>query len=89
MDDSVRRGNGRATSPFLTTTQAADYVGLSSRTLEKMRVNGGGPTYRKHGRYVRYHVDDLAAWSTDHAHQSTSDASPTVTVRPGNGHLRQ
>ena len=78
MDDSVRRSNGRTPTPFLTTVQAADFVGLSARTLEKMRVHGGGPTYRKHGRYVRYHIDDLAAWSTGRAHQSTSDATPST-----------
>lgn len=63
----------RTGSPFLSTKQAADYVGLSPRTLEKMRVVGGGPMYRKHGRYVRYHIDDLSGWSTSNAHRSTSE----------------
>jgi hypothetical protein len=40
----------RGAQPFLTTDQAADYVRLSRRTLEKMRVIGDGPLYRKHGR---------------------------------------
>lgn len=38
-----------------------------------MRVVGGGPEYRKHGRYVRYHIDDLDAWSWERAKRSTSD----------------
>jgi hypothetical protein len=39
-----------------------------------MRVTGGGPIYRKHGRYVRYHIDDLNAWSKARAKASTSHA---------------
>jgi excisionase family DNA binding protein len=64
----------RKESPFLTTTQAGTYVGLSRRTLEKMRTTGNGPVYRKHGRYVRYHIADLDAWSTSRQKHSTSEA---------------
>jgi excisionase family DNA binding protein len=58
---------------FLTTDQAADYLRLSRRTLERMRVVGGGPVYRKHGRHVLYHVDDLEAWSRARALRSTAE----------------
>lgn len=75
MDDEAdRAARARKGSPFLSTAQAAHYVGLSRRTLEKMRVVGGGPTYRKHGRYVRYHIDDLDQWSAARAKRSTADA---------------
>jgi len=73
-DEATRAANAKKGSPFLNTAQAAFYVGLSRRTLEKMRCAGAGPKYRKHGRYVRYHVDDLTAWSEAHAKASTSDA---------------
>jgi excisionase family DNA binding protein len=73
-DAPARAARGKQVSPFLSTAQAAFYVGLSRRTLEKMRVTGGGPTYRKHGRYVRYHIDDLDAWSAAHRKTSTSHA---------------
>ena len=66
--------HARKESPFLTTSQAGIYVGLSRRTLEKMRTTGKGPIYRKHGRYVRYHIADLDAWSTAHQKNSTSEA---------------
>jgi excisionase family DNA binding protein len=75
--------------PFLTTDQAADYVRLSRRTLEKMRVIGDGPLYRKHGRYVRYHIDDLNAWSKARVQQSTSDNGTQLTLQfsgPGDAH---
>lgn len=75
MDDEAdRAAKAKKGSPFLTTAQAAHFIGLSRRTLEKMRVQGGGPQYRKHGRYVRYHIDDLDAWSKSRLKRSTSDA---------------
>ena len=58
---------------FLNTKEAAAFLGLKPNTLEKMRVYGGGPEYRKHGRYVRYHIDDLNAWSNLRKRSSTSD----------------
>ena len=73
-DEDIRADNAKKRSPFLNTAQAAFYVGLSKRTLEKMRVLGGGPIYRKHGRYVRYHIDDLNAWSEARCKTSTSHA---------------
>jgi excisionase family DNA binding protein len=65
----------RAQSPFFTPVQAADFVKLSWRTLERMRQNGEGPAYRKHGRYIRYHIADLEAWSNTHA-MTRTDAPP-------------
>ncbi|TWG95947.1 helix-turn-helix protein [Mesorhizobium sp. J18] len=62
-DENERAARAKKGSPFLNTAQAAFYIGLSQRTLEKMRLTGGGPKYRKHGRYVRYHIDELDDWS--------------------------
>ena len=74
MDDEIiRAAKAKKGSPFLNTAQAAFYVGLSRRTLEKMRLTGAGPRFRKHGRYVRYHIDDLDAWSLGERRDSTSD----------------
>jgi excisionase family DNA binding protein len=58
-----RAAQARKGSPFLNTDQAAHYIGLARQTLEKMRREGRGPRFRKHGRYVRYHIADLDAWS--------------------------
>lgn len=42
---------------------AAEYLGLATSTLAKMRVRGDGPPYAKAGRrVVIYDVDDLEAW---------------------------
>ena len=73
-DEQDRAARAKKGSPFLSTAQAAFYVGLSRRTLEKMRLSGRGPTYRKHGRYVRYHIDDLDAWSQGQAKTSSAHA---------------
>lgn len=58
---------------FLNTKEAAKYLGLRPNTMAKMRVYGTGPEYRKHGRYVMYHMDDLNIWSESRKYRSTSD----------------
>ncbi|MBD1549489.1 helix-turn-helix transcriptional regulator [Roseibium aggregatum] len=73
QDDQTRASDAKKGSPFLTTRQAAHYLGLSFRTLEKMRLTGHGPRFRKHGRYVRYHIADVDAWSEGRRHSSTSN----------------
>jgi predicted DNA-binding transcriptional regulator AlpA len=73
-DENARAALARKGSPFLNAAQAALYVGLSPRTLEKMRTRGGGPRFRKHGRYVRYHIDELDAWSQTRSRGTTRDA---------------
>ncbi|HEX8443953.1 MAG TPA: helix-turn-helix domain-containing protein [Allosphingosinicella sp.] len=64
MDDDIgRAARAKKGSPFLSTEQAAFYLGLSARKLQAMRAGGDGPTFRRHSRYVRYHIDDLDSWS--------------------------
>src|SRR3546814_8970655 len=58
---------------FLTNAEAATWLKLSPRTLEKQRVLGGGPPFRKFGRRVLYAVADLEAWSAERTCVSTSD----------------
>jgi hypothetical protein len=70
-DENARAAQARRGSPFLNAAQAALYVGLSHRTLERMRTEGGGPRFRKHGRYVRYHIADLDLWSESVARRTT------------------
>ena len=58
---------------YLRTKEAAHYVGLSARTLEKHRTYGTGPAYRKVGGRVLYSIEDLRAWADRGACTSTSD----------------
>ena len=88
-DAPARAAEAKHRSPFLTTAQAAHYVGLSRRTLEKMRCNGLGPEFRKHGRYVRYHIDDLDKWSGEHRKSSTSQPDHAPLSHPQSGGARR
>jgi hypothetical protein len=59
----------------MNTRQAAEYLFLSHKTLEKYRVVGGGPVFRKHGRLVVYEVADLDSWSAERKSRSTSEST--------------
>ena len=50
---------------YLTTTQAAAYLGMSRQWLEIGRHKGYGPPYIKLGRAVRYKRSALDNWMTD------------------------
>ncbi len=69
---------------FLRTPEAARFLSLSARTLEKHRTYGTGPAYRKLGGRVVYSIDDLQAWADRGAVTSTSD--PRGTVLPAKRH---
>lgn len=58
---------------YLTNDEAADFLRLSPRTLEKQRVIGGGPRFRKFGRRVMYALVDLEAWADARCFEATSD----------------
>jgi predicted DNA-binding transcriptional regulator AlpA len=58
---------------YLRTPEAARFLGLSGRTLEKHRIYGTGPRYSKLGGRVVYRLDDLQAWVELGARASTSD----------------
>lgn len=68
---------------LLRTEEAARWLGLSPRTLEKHRCTGAGPAYRKLGGRVVYLVDDLEAWIAASVRRSTSYAGPVL--RRGRG----
>ncbi len=58
---------------FLNSRRAADYLGLSTRTLDRLRVSGDGPVFLKFGGRVRYLREDLDAWAQSRRRKSTSD----------------
>jgi predicted DNA-binding transcriptional regulator AlpA len=74
---------------FVRTQQAAAYLGLSHRTLEKHRTYGTGPAYRKLGGRVLYAIDDLQAWADRGARISTSDpgAGEVLPAKRHAGHV--
>lgn len=62
-----------STSPYYSNQEAAAFLRLSPRTLEKYRVIGGGPPFRKFGRRVFYTRTDLEIWAARRICDSTSD----------------
>lgn len=58
---------------YLTNEEAAAYLKLSPHTLNKKRVTGGGPKFRKLGSRVVYAIDDLESWIEARACDTTSD----------------
>jgi predicted DNA-binding transcriptional regulator AlpA len=58
---------------YLRTPEAARFLGLSARTLEKHRTYGTGPVYQKLGGRVVYTLDNLKLWAETGTRASTSD----------------
>lgn len=67
---------------YLRTKEAAHYVGLSARTLEKHRTFGTGPAYRKIGGRVVYTLEDLRGWADRGNCASTSDPNNGAVSPP-------
>jgi hypothetical protein len=61
---------------LFTTKQTGELVRLSARTLEGLRVKGGGPIYRKIAGRVYYAKTDLLGWLKACARTSTSSPYP-------------
>jgi hypothetical protein len=59
---------------LMTTRQAAAWLCVSPRTLEDWRLRGGGPTFRKLGRSVRYAPSDLQAFIDHGRFENTGQA---------------
>ena len=60
--------------------EAAEFLRVSARTLQKRRVHGGGPPFvRVSTRWLRYRRRDLIAWSEERIRRHTTEIAP---VRP-------
>jgi hypothetical protein len=68
---------------LLRTAEAGEWLNLSGRTLEKHRVYGTGPVYRKIGGRVVYAISDLQAWADQGSRTSTTElAAPEPRTFP-------
>jgi Helix-turn-helix domain len=65
-------------SPYMPQGPAADFLGLSPRTLERFRVEGRGPSFLKLGRRVVYSREDLVTWAEAQRRRSTSEPGSTL-----------
>lgn len=53
--------------------ETAKILSVSVRTLERWRLEGTGPVYRKFGKRVLYAHADLIEWADQRRRTSTSD----------------
>jgi predicted DNA-binding transcriptional regulator AlpA len=64
------------TQGYLRTADAAKYLGVGKSTLERARIDGTGPKFRRFGsRIVTYAVGDLDTWASRQVLHSTSQAA--------------
>ena len=61
-------------SRLLRQAEVAEYLRLSERTLERLRVGGNGPAFVKLGHRVLYRRADLEKWIASRVVHSTSEA---------------
>ena len=52
-------------SPHLSARKAAAWLGLSARTLHRLREEGGGPDHYRFGHRILYRRDDLKRWAAE------------------------
>ncbi len=56
-------------------TEAAEFLNMTSRSMQAMRQRGGGPRFiRISSRCIRYRRTDLRAWADARMCSSTSDS---------------
>ncbi|SFJ61457.1 transcriptional regulator, AlpA family [Aquamicrobium aerolatum DSM 21857] len=67
--------NSNNTRQMLRTPEAAQYLGISASTMNKLRVYGDGPAFVKLGRTVVYDPVDLNDWLRTNRRTSTSVAA--------------
>ena len=68
-DTRMNESNGH----YMSTREAAAWLGLSPRTLDRYRVSGEGPVFHRFGARVRYLLADLEEWASVRRRVSTSD----------------
>ena len=64
---------------LMTEESGAQYLGgekpLSIKTMQRWRLDGKGPVFRKIGRLVRYAQEDLDKYLAGQIRKSTSDCA--------------
>ena len=60
---------------LLSPHQVQEWIGLSTKTLQKRRTDGTGPKFIKVGNSVRYRWSDVEKWLEAHSASSTAEVS--------------
>lgn len=79
IDFSRTRDTSFNPRELLTSSQAAQYLGVNYQWLAQARMRGESPVFIKYGKAqnspVRYDKSDLDAWLNDRKFSSTAEAS--------------
>jgi hypothetical protein len=84
--DQLGDGTGSSDDPgywhaLIKEEAAAEFLGVTRRSLQKWRQVGGGPRYVSlSARCLRYRRIDLTIWSDGHLRRSTSDLGAGTEV---------
>jgi hypothetical protein len=76
---------GLPLSAFITTTQAAAYIGSTPGVMLNWRSQRRGPRYHGKNDFVRYRIADLDLWMSCRADEIRLEDGPTVGSGPTDG----
>lgn len=68
----IKNSSGQDQKRYLSEKQTAEYIGLSVKTLQRMRAHGTGMPFVKAGSRVLYDIADLDTYMNARKVQSTS-----------------
>jgi excisionase family DNA binding protein len=71
-------------TPWLTLSEAADYLAWSKQRLYKLTAAGAIP-HRKHGNRILFRSDELDLWLEDYREGPRLPRPPLATARPVRG----
>src|SRR3546814_12861725 len=74
------------TRRFVGTDAAGEYLCLSPRYMQQLRMDGNGPPYRCFGRFVVYTIEDLDRWARSAARRVGKECVSTVKSLWSAGH---
>jgi hypothetical protein len=71
---------GLPPSAFITTTQAAAYIGSTPAVMLNWRSQRRGPRYHGKNDFVRYRISDLDLWMSSRANEIRSEELSTLDL---------
>ena len=72
---SAETAHASAAARYLTPKQAAVYLSVKPKQLERLRMTGDGPAFSKVGRLVRYSRADLDAYMATNRVRNTAEVA--------------
>lgn len=64
IERRIRRLEQTVDNHYFTESEAAKHLGVGRRTLQRWRMTGEGPPYKRLGpKFIRYSVSDCEKWT--------------------------